>query len=59
MLAIARPFFSFLRPRAPVLGAWMSETRRRKHTTIDLIHASHHLRRDIGLLDEHISVRRP
>jgi len=31
--------------------------RRRRQTTIDLIHASPHLRRDIGLLEEHFSVR--
>ena len=32
-------------------------SRRRRQATIDLIHASPHLRRDIGLVEEHFSVR--
>ena len=31
--------------------------RRRRQATIDLIHASPHLRRDIGLVEEHFSGR--
>lgn len=45
--------FSLPHLRLPRLN-WQ---RRRRQTTIDLIHSSDYLKRDIGLLEEHVTRR--
>lgn len=59
MLAITKPVLLFFRFGVPRRSTTKGEIGRRKQTTIDLIHASPHLRQDIGLTEEHVPLRRP
>ncbi|MGB3338686.1 MAG: hypothetical protein WBA73_16045 [Devosia sp.] len=57
MIAIAKPVVtSFHLPRW-VFPRLLSGANRRKQATIDLIHSSPHLLRDIGATEDHFSER--
>lgn len=57
MSTLAKPFLaSFHLPRL-ALDRKEASPRRRKQATIDLVHSSAYLRRDIGLTDEHVVSR--
>ena len=58
MIAIAKPISTaFHQPRWVFPRLWGSE-RRRKQATVDLIHASPHLLRDIGATEGNLDGRR-
>lgn len=57
MSTIAKPFFAAFHFPRLALARKESSRRQRKRTTIDLIHASAHLRRDIGLTDDHVACK--
>jgi len=56
MIAIAKPVAAFRLPRWVFPRLFI--TTRRRQTTIDLIHSSPHLLRDIGLGEGHCMSRR-
>jgi len=57
MIAIAKPVTSAFRLPHWVFPRLSATQRRRKQATIDLIHSSQHLLRDIGATEDHFSGR--
>lgn len=57
MSTIAKPFLAAFQLPRLALGRREASPRHRRQATIDLIHSSPHLRRDIGLLEEHVTKR--
>jgi uncharacterized protein YjiS (DUF1127 family) len=57
MIAIAKPFAAMFRLPAIHLPRLNATRGRRKRATLDLIHASPHLLRDIGLAEGQIPSR--
>lgn len=59
MSTIAKPTTNHFRLQFPALPRLRWPNWRRRRNTMDLIHSSPHLLRDIGLLEEHYVERRP
>lgn len=57
MIALAKPFTAPFRLPVARRGNLADIEHRRQQATVDLIHSSPHLRRDIGLLEEHFTGR--
>lgn len=57
MIALAKPFVAPFRLPLARRGNLTDIARRRHQVTIDLVHSSPHLRRDIGLLEENVTGR--
>lgn len=57
MSTIAKPFFAAFHFPRLVFARKEPGRRQRRQATIDLIHASPHLRRDIGLTDDYVPSR--
>jgi hypothetical protein len=57
MTTIAKPLAVFFQLPRISFSKLSGNNQRRRQTTIDLIHSSPYLKRDIGLLEEHFTLR--
>lgn len=59
MIAATKPGARAIRLPRWDISRLFGTARRRRQATIDLIHSSPHLLRDIGLAEGHVGIRRP